>query len=145
LPAASQEAACGPTCLARQSLFASVASHTVETALSVAEVLRAMRNIFFVLVWTFVVFVAGYDVYFAWQYRAGFHEWELNPLARWIAKDFGITTLFLLKLAMMVFVVAVAAYCHRRKHRLELPYTLIISGVHVLLWLHYLFGSIGDV
>jgi hypothetical protein len=109
------------------------------------EVARAMKSIFFVPIWSFVLYVAGYDVYFAWQYRAGFIEWEMNPLARWIYQDFGLTTLFLLKVGMTVFAIAVATYCHRRKHRLELPYTLIISGVHLLLWLHYLLGSVGDV
>jgi hypothetical protein len=101
-----------------------------------------MKNVLVAFAWAFVLAVASYDVYFAWQYRAGFLFWELNPLARWIAEDFGIATLFALKLGMLGFAFAVAAYCHYRNHRLELPYTLVISGMHLGLSLHYLFGTI---
>ncbi|HTU17097.1 MAG TPA: hypothetical protein VMG10_03480 [Gemmataceae bacterium] len=99
-----------------------------------------MKNTLLVLAWVFVFFVAGYDVYFAWQYRAVFHTWELNPLARWIVHDYGLNTLFLFKMVMFGFVVAVAAFCHFRRHYLELPYTLIVSGIHLLLSLHYVIG-----
>jgi hypothetical protein len=101
-----------------------------------------MKNVLVVFAWTFVLAVACYDVYFAWQYRACFLSWEMNPLARWIAQDFGILTLFGLKLGMLGFALAVAVYCHQRNHRLELPYTLVISGVHLWLSLHYLLGNL---
>jgi hypothetical protein len=43
---------------------------------------------------------------------------------------------------MLGFALAVAVYCHQRNHRLELPYTLVISGVHLWLSLHYLLGNL---
>jgi hypothetical protein len=104
-----------------------------------------MRNVFLVLAWVFVVFVAVYDVYFAWENRAFFHVWELNPFARWIAQGFGLNVLFLLKILMLGFGAVVAAYCHLRRHYLELPYTLIGSAVHLLLSLHYLIGQTASI
>lgn len=101
-----------------------------------------MKNKFLVLAWAFILIIAGYDVYFAWQYRAGFHLWELNPVARWIAHDFGVTFVLVLKIVLLVFGISVAVYCHSRRHYLELPYTLIISGIHFLLSLHYMMGHI---
>jgi hypothetical protein len=99
-----------------------------------------MKNTLLVLAWTFILVIAGYDVYFAWQYRECFHLWEMNPVARWIAQDFGLTFVFGLKIAFLAFGLSVAAYCHFRRHYLELPYTLIISGIHLLLSLHYVMG-----
>lgn len=96
-----------------------------------------MRNMIFVFAWTFVLMIAGYDAYFAWQYRAGFHAWELNPVARWLAQGYGLRFVLGLKIALLAFGISVAAYCHFRRHYLELPYTLIVSGIHVLLTLHY--------
>lgn len=104
-----------------------------------------MKNTILVLAWSFVLFVAGYDVYFAWQYRAVFHVWELNPLARWIAHDYGLNALFAFKMVLLGFVVSVAVYCHFRRHYLELPYTLIVSGIHVLLSLHYVIGQAAGI
>lgn len=104
-----------------------------------------MKNAFVVLAWIFVVVVAVYDVYFAWQHRAFFNVWEMNPFARWIAQDFGLNVLFLLKIGLLVFGAAVAAYCHVRRHYLELPYTLIVSVVHLLLSLHYLIGQTSSI
>jgi len=104
-----------------------------------------MRNLILVLAWLFVLFVAGYDVYFAWQYREGFQVWETNPVARWIAAGYGLAAVFGLKTALLGFAVAVAAYCHYRGDRLEVPYTLIVSAVHLGLLLHYLLGRLPEV
>ena len=101
-----------------------------------------MRNMIFVLAWTFVLIIAGYDVYFAWQYRAGFHAWELNPVARWLAQDYGVRFVLELKIALLAFGISVAAYCHFRRHYLELPYTLIVSGIHLWLSVHYVMGYV---
>jgi DNA polymerase len=101
------------------------------------EVLRGMKNTLFVLCWAFILFVAGYDVYFAWYYRAFFRDWELNPLARWIAQDYGLIAVFVVKMILLGFIVAVASYCHFRRHYLDLPYTLVVSGIHFLLSIHY--------
>lgn len=104
-----------------------------------------MKNKLLVLAWTFTLVIAGYDVYFAWQYRAFFQFWEMNPVARWIAQDFGLTSLFALKLALLGFGVLVAAYCHLRRHYLELPYTLIVSGIHLFLSLYYVMGNVAPL
>jgi hypothetical protein len=50
--------------------------------------------------------------------------------------------MFAVKIVFLVFGVAVAAYCHFRRHYLELPYTLIVSGIHLLLSLHYVMGHV---
>ena len=100
-----------------------------------------MKNAVFLLAWAFVLCVAGYDVYFAWHYRANFTLWEMNPFARWLAWHFGLMAVFTFKITMLGFAVAVGAYCHRRNHHLELPYTLIISGVHLYLWLYYVLSD----
>ncbi len=99
-----------------------------------------MKNKVVVLAWAFVLVIAGYDVYFAWQYRAGFDIWEMNPVARWVAQDFGLTSLFILKIAFLGFGMLVAVYCRFRRHYLEIPYTLAVSGIHLVLSLHYLMG-----
>jgi hypothetical protein len=99
-----------------------------------------MRTSVFALAWAFVVVVSAYDVHFAWRYRAVFDAWELNPVARWVAGLFGLGALFAAKAALLVFAVAVAAYCQRLRHRLAVPYTLSVSGMHFVLSLHYLFG-----
>ncbi|MGH7174109.1 MAG: hypothetical protein ACRELF_14665 [Gemmataceae bacterium] len=104
-----------------------------------------MKNTLLVLAWAFVLFVAVYDVYFAWRYRDVFQLWELNPLARWIAHDFGLNVLFTFKTVLFGFVAAVAVYCHCRRHYLELPYTLVVSGIHLLLSLHYVIGQTASI
>lgn len=43
-----------------------------------------------------------------------------------------------LKLLLLSFALGVAAYCHRRHHRLEVPLTLAVSGIHLLLSVRYL-------
>jgi hypothetical protein len=100
-----------------------------------------MRTHLFALAWAFVLGVTAYDVYFAWQYRALFETWELNPLARWAAGNCGLGAVFGFKAAVAVFAVAVAACCHLRRHWLEVPYTLFVSGVHLLLSAYYVVGQ----
>jgi hypothetical protein len=101
-----------------------------------------MRKRFLVLAWIFVFSVAAYDVYFAWRYRAVFEVWEMNPVARWAAQCYGFGAVCGLKLILLGFAVAVAALCHRYHNRLELPYTMIVSGVHLALSVHYVLGQL---
>src|SRR5262249_31834758 len=98
----------------------------------------AMRLILFVLAWAFVLGIAAYDVYFAWQYRLAFDEWEMNPVARWAAGLYGLGAVVALKAALLTFAVAAAWHCHRIRHRLEVPFTLFVGGVHLLLSVQYL-------
>lgn len=104
-----------------------------------------MRSPFFVLCWLFVLLVALYDSYFAWKYRAVFHLWEMNPLARWMVGTWGLNALLSLKMALLVFALGVACHCHRLRHRLEVPYTLVISGVHLTLGAQYVAGYLQPV
>jgi hypothetical protein len=101
-----------------------------------------LRITLFALAWSFVLAVAAYDVLFAWHYRAGFDEWEMNPLARWAGHLGGLGVVFALKAALLAFALWVGWQCHRRRHWLAVPYTLFACGVHVLLSLHYLAGGI---
>jgi hypothetical protein len=102
-----------------------------------------MRSPLFALAWVFVVAVAAYDVHFAWYYRECFDAWEMNPLARWGARLGGLEAVLALKAGLLLFAVAVAAYCHCRRHWLEVPYTLIVGSVHLVLSVHYLVGELG--
>jgi hypothetical protein len=97
-----------------------------------------MRSPLFVLAWAFVIAVAAYDAHFAWQYRAEFTDWELNPVARWCAQQGGLEVVFACKAGLLLFAFGVAAYCHFSRHRLEIPYTLVVSGLHLMLSVHYL-------
>jgi hypothetical protein len=101
-----------------------------------------MRRKLFVLAWAFILGVAAYDTYYAWQYRATFLKWEMNALACWLAQVFGLGTVIAVKALGMVFATAMAIYCHHRRHRLETPLTLIIGCVYLLLTLHYVAGHL---
>jgi hypothetical protein len=101
-----------------------------------------VRTLVFVAAWLFVFLVAGYDVYFAWVNREGFHVWEMNPLARWAAELCGLGVVFGIKAALVVFAALVAAYCYRCRHRLLTPYTAFVSGVHLCLSIQYLIGHL---
>jgi hypothetical protein len=101
-----------------------------------------MRTTLFALAWAFILVVAAYDVSFAWHYRAGFAAWELNPVARWVAALYGLGTVFAFRVAVILFAAGLAIYCHRRRHRLAVPYTLVMGGMHLLLSLHYLVGHL---
>jgi hypothetical protein len=100
----------------------------------------AMKTVPFVGVWTFVLLAAGYDTYFAWQYRAGFQKWEMNSFVCWLAEAFGLGAVFGFKVVGMAFATAVAVYCHRHQPRLEISLSLIIGSVYLLLSVHYLVG-----
>jgi hypothetical protein len=101
-----------------------------------------MRKSSFCFAWAFVSIVAAYDVYFAWQYRAEFQVWEINPLARWMAHLFGLWTVFGAKALLLGFATSVAVQCYRCRHRLTLPYTMVVGGIHLGLSLQYLLGHI---
>ncbi len=88
--------------------------------------------------WMFVLGVASYDACFAWHYRAGFAEWELNPLARELGHLCGFGTVFAVKVATTAFAAGLGLYCYQCRHRLTVAYTACVSGIHLLLSLHYL-------
>ncbi len=100
-----------------------------------------MRIKSLVLCWGFIAAAAGYDTAFAWQYRAWFASWEMNPLARWMAHDLGLWSVFAVKLLSLVLAAGVAIYCHRHRLRLERPLTLGLRAVYGLLSPHYLVGQ----
>ena len=49
---------------------------------------------------------------------------------------------FLLKLFSMVFSTLVAIHCHYRRHRWEIPFTMVVAGVYFLLSFHYLISNL---
>jgi hypothetical protein len=98
-----------------------------------------MRTTFTTSAWLFVLAVATYDAFFAWDHRVDFEHWELNPVAVWVAHFFGLGGVLLGKFLTITFAAWVAAYCHNRQHRLEVPYTLLVGVLHVALSLHYCF------
>ena len=91
--------------------------------------------------WAFIVAVAAYDTYFAWQNWAFFDTWEMNPLARWVAAHGGFAALCGAKAAVVAFsaLVAVVGYRHRRRLTTFL-YTAVVGGLHLGLSLVYVVG-----
>jgi hypothetical protein len=104
------------------------------------EEFHAMKLSLFALAWLFVFTVAGYDMYFAWQYRSAFQSWEMNPAARWVAGWCGLATVFCLKCLLLAFAALVGVCCYRCRHRLTAPYTAVVSGLHLWLSVQYVRG-----
>ena len=96
-----------------------------------------MRKVLFGLGWGFVFLAAGYDAHYAWQHRAVLQEWELNPFARWGARELGLPAVFAVKFAGLAFAAWVAGYCVRRQRRLGEPLTLATVCVYAALSWHY--------
>jgi hypothetical protein len=99
------------------------------------------RTVLFAFVWLLIFLSASYDTYFAWHYRAVLDYWELNPFVLWLAGVGGLASVFAFKLFAMVFSAVLAAYCHHRRHRLEIPFTAIIGTAYLLLSFHYLLSN----
>jgi hypothetical protein len=102
----------------------------------------SLRTILFSLTWLLILLSAAYDTYFAWQYRAVLEAWEMNPFILWLAGVGGLASVFLFKLGTMIFSTILAAVCHHRRHRLEIPFTLIVGGVYFVLSFHYLVSQL---
>lgn len=100
--------------------------------------MNGLGTTLFAAAWIFVVLAAAFDGGFAWHFRADFQEWELNPLARRLAVNFGMAGLLTFKASGLVFALAVAGACRRQRHRLTLPLTLVVAAVYLVLSLHYL-------
>lgn len=102
---------------------------------------QALRTIFFIFAWVFIFLAATYDTYFAWQYRAVLNDWELNPFILWLAGVGGLASVFTLKLFTIFFSTGMAIYCHRRRHRWEIPFTLVVGSVYFALLVHYVMSQ----
>ena len=98
----------------------------------------SLRTVFFTLSWSFILLAAAYDSYFAWQYRAVLDAWEMNPFILWLAGVGGLTSVFMLKFLATVFSAGLAIVCHFRRHRLEIPFTLVVGAAYLALSVHYL-------
>ncbi len=96
------------------------------------------------LAWMFILLVAAYDVYFAWHYREVFECWEQNPVARRAVRLCGVGGVLGFRVGMTIFAVGVAVCCHRRRHRLCVPYTSVVAGVHGVLLLCYFIQMLSD-
>jgi hypothetical protein len=97
-----------------------------------------LRTVFFTFSWSFILLAAAYDAYFAWQYRAVLDAWEMNPFILWLAGVGGLASVFAFKLLSMAFSTGLAIVCHYRRHRLEIPFTLIVAAAYLALSVHYL-------
>jgi hypothetical protein len=95
----------------------------------------------FALAWAFVFLAAAYDARFAWAYRDVIVSWEVNPLARWLAGQFGIAAVLALKFAGLAFAACVAAYYGRRRRRAAWALTLTVALAYALLTVHYYLGG----
>ena len=89
--------------------------------------------------WAFILLVAAYDMYFAWCYRRVLEAWELNPVASYLGRNYGIGTMLGFRCATVMFAAGLAAYCHYSHKRCAILLTLVILFLHFVLSLYYLF------
>lgn len=99
-----------------------------------------MKSLLLLLIWCLILLAAAHDAHFAWENRQDMATWELNPAARWLLRA-GIGYLFAVKFAGLFFAMAVAFHCRRRRHVLQLPLTLLVGCLYLLLSIHYLIAS----
>ena len=102
----------------------------------------SLRTVLFSVTWVLILLSAAYDSYFAWQYRAVLDAWEMNPFILWLAGVGGLASVFIFKLSSMIFSTVLAIFCHRRRHRMEIPFTLVIGSAYFALSFHYLISHI---
>jgi hypothetical protein len=102
----------------------------------------SFRTAFFALSWSFILLAAAYDSYFGWQYRSVLDAWEMNPFILWLAGIGGLATVFAFKLFAMVLSTGLAVICHFRRHRLEIPLTLVIGSAYLALSVHYVMSHL---
>ena len=100
--------------------------------------LSSFRTILFCSCWLLILLAAAYDAYFAWRYRLVLSAWEMNPFILWLASVGGIASVLVVKLFSMILSTGVAAICHLRRHRLEIPLTLVIGCAYFALSFHYM-------
>src|SRR5207244_10387472 len=101
-----------------------------------------MKGIVFLSIWCLILAAATYDGYFAWQNRADFESWEINPFARWVVQSFCIEAMVILKLLGVTFATAVAFSCHRIRNRFDIPLTVFVSCCSLSLSVHAAVGSL---
>jgi hypothetical protein len=99
-----------------------------------------MKRIVFLSIWCLILAAAAYDGYFAWQNRADFESWEINPFARWVVQSFCIEAMVTVKILGVAFATFVAFSCHRIRNRLEIPLTVFVSSCYLFLTIHYALG-----
>src|SRR5438874_1810061 len=91
--------------------------------------------------WAFIFLAATFDTGFAWQYRAGIPEWELNPVACWCFRWFGAGGVVGLKVLTHAFAFSVIGYSGLYGPRgLFARATLAVLAVYAVLSTHYLLG-----
>jgi hypothetical protein len=95
----------------------------------------------FGLAWSFITLAAGYDCYFAWEYRHVLSEWELNPVAMRAGLLLGIGGLIGLKFALLFFALAVAIYCRIRSRHAGQRVTQMACVIYFVLSMHYVVGQ----
>ncbi len=81
-------------------------------------------------IWVFVLLAALFDAAFAYKYRNFFLEWEVNPIACWLAIHCGFFSVLFLKtigLALSAYLVFV---CKRHL-------TAFVGSAYAILMAHY--------
>jgi hypothetical protein len=96
-----------------------------------------LRTVLFSFIWVLILLSATYDSYFAWKYRVVLEAWEMNPFILWLAGVGGLASVFIFKLFSMIFSTLLAIFCHQRRHRLEIPFTVVIGSAYFALSFHY--------
>jgi hypothetical protein len=99
-----------------------------------------MKGIYFVSAWCLILLAACYDGYFAWQNRADFEHWEVNPVARWVAQSCCFEAMVALKGVGVAFAGIVALCCRCMRNRLTLPLTAFAAVCYLVLSIHYTVG-----
>jgi hypothetical protein len=89
--------------------------------------------------WAFILLVTAYDMHFAWYYRCVLEAWELNPVASYLGRNYGIGIMLGFRCATVMFAAGLAAYCHYSHKRCAILLTLVILFLHFVLSLYYLF------
>lgn len=94
----------------------------------------------FRIAWVFIFLAAGYDGYFAWQYRGVLPEWEQNPLACWAATRFGLPAVLAFKFSALAAAAGLVGYCHTHRRWGAVAATVIIGAAHAALIACYVAG-----
>jgi len=96
-----------------------------------------MRFSLFLLVWSFTIFAAIFDAYFAWNHRAGLETWELNPFICWLAGVGGIEIVLGFKAVTTIFATSIGFFCRQRQHWMAMPFTVIVASIFIFLSVYY--------
>lgn len=70
-----------------------------------------MTAVSFAILWGYVLLAATFDCLFAFWHEESFREWELNPLARFLAEQAGLWLLVVFKGLGLLFAFVLSLWC----------------------------------